>query len=679
MKKLCMFLCLLLPLMMFAACGEDDTPPSETHSGNEGIVIDAGEALTIGVNETKQLSALNKANNSKTTVVWTSENPSVVSVDYNGMITGITDGTATITASTPDEKYTASCKVTVSSVLTGISFENSTIDMEKGTEITLYPILTPSNITNVTLAWMTGDNTVATVSNGVVKAVGNGSTSIFVSSSDNKFTAVCTINVTTTVTDVTLAEHILQINKGETAQMVANITPEDVSDPTLTWTSSDPSVVTVADDGTITAVSGGAAIITVSSVNGITDTCNVVVSSPVVGVALDRTELVIGVGEVQQLVATIDPIDANTQDVIWTSSDLSVVTVDATGAIIGLMTGTAEITVTTVDGYLTATCAVTVINAATAITFDAPGGDLELGKTLQLIPILTPVDADAPVLTWTSSNPTIATVDENGIITALALGETVITATATNGVTASYNLHVVELEILIEKIITESILTVKVADTVKLAISVLPANSTENYVITSVDPSTVRVNADGTLTPLKAGVTVVNITSKSGGVTESCVINVNELTAEERAELQAEYDAKAQALLAEHQTNLNSITAKYDEQIANINTIIAKLSISSESEYNTKLADLQRRLADTQRELDAYIEAGDESMIKVTTATRDALQKEIDKLEDEWEAYTLLQESLVSTQATKKSELANEDTRYQNALNNLKAEYAFLF
>ncbi|MBQ7354788.1 MAG: Ig domain-containing protein [Clostridia bacterium] len=395
-------ICLLMPLFMFAACGEDEVPPAVTDAPvSQGIVIDAGSAVTIGVNENRQLTAYSKKDNSKTTVIWSSDNTDVVTVDYNGMLTGVSDGTATVTATTPDEAFSATCKVTVSSVLTNIAFENASLTLEKGTETQLNPILTPANVTNVTLIWMSGDPKVATVENGVVSAVGNGTTSIYVSDNENKLTAVCTVTVETTVTGVKLdvEAFTIQMNKGDTRKLIATITPADSSNQNLTWTSSNPNVIEVEADGTITAKSGGAANITVTSDNGVSDTCNIVVNSPVEGITLDRTEVVIGVGETLQLVATITPEDASQQDVSWGCSDLSVVTVDNTGALLGMKTGTVEVTATTVDGYHVATCTVTVINAATEITFESLAGDLEIGKTLQLIPILTPEDADAPVLT----------------------------------------------------------------------------------------------------------------------------------------------------------------------------------------------------------------------------------------------------------------------------------------
>ncbi len=681
MKKLCIFLCLLLPLMMFVACNNQQVPENTDPPSTDrvGIAINAGTSLTIGVGETKQLSAINLKNDSVTTAVhWESDNASVVSVDFNGMITGIADGTANITVTSADGKYKATCAVTVSSVLLGLSLETSTLEMEKGSQATLKVIFSPENVTDVTLNWVTGDPKIVTVSNGVVTAVGNGTTSIIVSDAEGNHASVCTVTVTTTVTDVELDEHMVMLNKGSTQKLTATLLPEGASDLTITWTSSNPAIATVSNDGTVTAVAGGAAIITATSGNGKTDTCNIVVTSPVEGVTLDLTDLVLNVGQVQHLIATILPADANNQEMVWNSSDLSVVTVDGSGNVNALHTGTAVITVTTVDGYFTASCNVTVKNLVTEIVFENEGCDLEQGKTLQLIPSFVPVDADAPILTWVSSNPEIALVDENGNVKAVGLGDATITVTTENGVTASYNIHVIELEILIEKIVVESIFTVKVANSFKLAVSLIPINTTEGYTITSGDSSIVRVLPDGTLVPLKAGGTIITITSKSGNVSAKCGVYVEELTDEELKQYQNEYKEKESQLKQENIDAINSISKKWDTQIDATTKQLASHIITTESAYNSEYSRLKKELDEAESKLSEALNGGNQTLIDAYTIIRDEAKRELSELENNWLLYKLTSAKLSNLETSKKNELASENSRYEAALNALRDEYSFL-
>ena len=681
MKKLCIFLCLLLPLMMFAACN-NQVPPENTDpptTDRVGIAINAGTSLTIGVGETKQLSAINLKNDSVTSAVhWESDNASVVSVDFNGMITGMSDGTANITVTTADGKYKATCAVTVSSVLLGLSLETSTLEMEKGSQATLKVIFTPENVTNVTLNWVTGDPKIVTVSNGVVTAVGNGTTSIIVSDAEGNHASVCTVTVSTTVTDVELDEHMVLLNKGTTHKLNATLIPEGASDTTVTWTTSNPAVATVTNDGTVTAIAGGAAIITATSGNGKTDTCNIVVTSPVEGVTLDQEELILNVGQIQRLIATILPADANNQEMVWNSSDLSVVTVDGSGNVNALHTGTAVITVTTVDGYFTASCNITVRNFVSEIIFENEGCDLEQGKMLQLNPSFIPEDADTPVLTWSSSNPEIALVDANGNVTAVSLGDAVITVTTENGITASYNIHVIELEIPIEKIVVESIYTVKVAKNFKLAISLIPINTTEGYIITSGDSSIVRVMPDGTLMPLKAGGTIITITSKSGKVSATCGVYVEELTPEELTQYQNEYKDKANQLKQENKDAIDSISKKWDVQIDATNKQLATHTITTQQSYEAEHLRLQNVYDDAEAKLNEAMSGGNQTLIDAYKIIRDEAKRELSELENKWILFKLTSDKLNNLVTSKANELASENSRYQIALKELQDEYSFL-
>lgn len=700
MKKICVLLCLLMPMLLLTACGgngNDDPDKTTNAEKKEGIELSVGSRMTLGVGETKQIQAIDVKNESQmTNVVWTSEDPTIATVDFNGMVTGVADGETTITAASIDGSYKASCKVSVSSVLIGMSFENPSVTIEKGGKTTLKLVLTPANLTDVEISWMTGDPKVATVDEGVVTAVGNGSTSIIATSSEG-INAVCTINVVTTVTGISLDVSKLELRKGESHQFSVSVLPEGASDPGLTWTSTNESVATVDADGVVVARSGGTTIITAKSENNIIDTCSVTVTSPVTGVTLDREEIVLNVRQADKLEVTILPADANNRQVIWGSSDLSVVTVSGDGTVMGLKAGTAQITATTVDGYFVASCNVTVKNLVTQITFGAPvtnpdgtpatnpdgtpvllGSDLELGTSMQLVPTLIPEDCEPPVLTWTSSNPAVARVGIDGTVMGLSLGEATITVMADNGVYAQYVIRVIELEVPIETIIVDPTLTLKIGKTVKLAVSLLPANTTEGYTISSSNSSVVRVNADGTLVPLKTGSAIITIKSKSGAVSAICGVYVEELTDYEREEYRKEYDNRKKLLLAEHENNLNNIAAKWDRQIETTQNNLAKHTITTQAAYDSTRSTYVANLNDAKAGLDAATAAGNQELINSYTTLRDTWQKEITALDDQWTLYKLTTTQLENLKTSKANEIASENTRYQNALNALADEYSFL-
>ena len=159
----------------------------------------------------------------------------------------------------------------------------------------------------------------------------------------------------------------------------------------------------------------------------------------VTGVTLDKATAELTVGETTTLTATVAPDNATNKNVTWSSSDESVATVDETGTVTAVGEGTTTITVTTKDGNFTASCEVIVtepVVAVTGVTLDAITAELKVGDTATLTATIAPEDATDKTVIWTSSDESVAIVDENGKVTAVGAGTATITATA-GGKTAS--------------------------------------------------------------------------------------------------------------------------------------------------------------------------------------------------------------------------------------------------
>ena len=159
-------------------------------------------------------------------------------------------------------------------------------------------------------------------------------------------------------------------------------------------------------------------------------------------VELNKTSLTLDVGNSDTLIAAITPDNATDKSVTWESSAPGVATVDTSGKVTAVAPGTATITATTEDGSKTATCVVTVTAATvpvTGVTLSQTQASLYYNRTpntLTLTATVAPDNATNQAVTWTSSNPSVAKV-ENGVVTALARGTAVITATAADGRGAS--------------------------------------------------------------------------------------------------------------------------------------------------------------------------------------------------------------------------------------------------
>ena len=131
----------------------------------------------------------------------------------------------------------------------------------------------------------------------------------------------------------------------------------------------------------------------------------------------------------------VEPANATNKAVTWSSDNISVATVDANGLVTAVAEGSATITVTTEDGNKTATCEVTVTTATvpvTGVTLDPTSLTLNVNQTATLTATITPNDATNQNVTWTSDNPSVATVS-GGVVTAVAPGEATITATTQDG------------------------------------------------------------------------------------------------------------------------------------------------------------------------------------------------------------------------------------------------------
>ena len=225
---------------------------------------------------------------------------------------------------------------------------------------------------------------------------------------------------------------------GSSVQLEAAVTPDDYIGR-VSWESSDTSVLRVLSNGKVVAVGQGEAVIT-ASVGECTSSVTITVTgeqpgeSSLTGVSLDRYTLTLYAGEeAEQLAATLKP-EGTEATIRWTSSNQTAVTVSQDGKVTPLAAGVTV--VTAAAGDYRASCIVTVQPErvrVTGIRFDEPTHTLMMGSTVTLQPIIAPDDATVKNLTWVSSDEQTATVSRTGIVTALSVGETTITATTVDG------------------------------------------------------------------------------------------------------------------------------------------------------------------------------------------------------------------------------------------------------
>ena len=234
------------------------------------------------------------------------------------------------------------------------------------------------------------------------------------------------IDTTVSVTSVSLHPATLTLTVGDTGNLTPTLLPENATNRNVTWSSSNAAIANVTAQGVVNAVSPGTATITVRTVDGGREATATVIVSPVLvtGVTLNKSTLELAVRETETLIATVAPVNATNQNVTWKSRNTEFATVDANGVVTAVAAGTATITVTTKDGAHTADAIVTVITVpVTDIRLSKEEFSFFRGQTETLTATIIPANATNQAVMWQSGNPSVATVDDNGVVTGISVGE----------------------------------------------------------------------------------------------------------------------------------------------------------------------------------------------------------------------------------------------------------------
>lgn len=312
-------------------------------------------------------------------IVWSSQNPSVASVDANGYVTGLKKGTATITATAADgSKVSASAAITVTQPVTDLAFAQTDLTMTAGKAISPKVTILPSDASDKTLIWSVSDETVAVVQNGKITGRHAGTCTVTCASRSNPdVTADAELTVIQPVTGIKCVNSAdeLSLLAGESVELRWQVLPEDATNQELSFKSLHPKVVTVDANGIVRAVGRGTGTIVATALDGSKKqgTVKINVIQPVTGVSIQKDLYYVQRGRGTSIKATVEPHNANNQKVYWASADENIATVrsngTSTGYVQGVSDGTVTITGTTDDGGYTATTQVRVgdYNAAVLI------------------------------------------------------------------------------------------------------------------------------------------------------------------------------------------------------------------------------------------------------------------------------------------------------------------------
>lgn len=428
---------------------------------------------------------------------------------------------------------------TINIPVINVSLNHSSCSINVGNSISLIPTVQPNNADNKAIVWQSSNPNVASVNNdGLVTALSCGNAVITAFSKENaNINATCEIVVHQPLQSISLTPTHINLKAGEIYEgLSVSYNPTSADNKNVTWQSSNPSIATVDNNGKITAITGGETRITVTSKENplIKAECIVSVIQPVTGISINKPAIELIEEESERLIATITPDNASNKNINWTSSDISVAMVSPDGTVYAIKPGQATIMATTVDGGFVALCKVTVkakVIMATAIRLSHTSETIAIGETLQLNAVLEPENVTNSNISWTSTNPNVATVNSTGLIQALAQGTTQIIATTTDGsnLSAICEIAVEKQFIEISQIqISPSNVRIPVGKSVKLNAIITPGNATSKNVLwSSTNSSVATVSQDGNVEAISEGEAVIIASTQDGSnLSATCNISV---------------------------------------------------------------------------------------------------------------------------------------------------------
>ena len=459
----------------------------------------------------------------KDAVVWTSSNNDVATVE-NGEVKAVGVGTATIKASLGGKSDTV--KVTVDNPLIGITLDQTTLALEKNQSATLKVKYNPEDTTDSkTVKWESSDSTVVKVDqNGKVTALKDGSATI--KATVGKFTAECTVTVKRVpLTGISLDKTTLELSKGQSSESLKVIyNPANTTDDkTVTWTSANENIATVKD-GVVTAKAVGETKIT-ATVGTHKAECTVNVNAKLTGIKVTPDKVTVEKGQTANLNVAYLPADTTDKKAVtWKSENENVATVDANGVVTAVAGGTTKIVATAkANDKITAVCEVKVpIHTESIVLNKTEIKDLLKGKTEKLEVSFVPNNTeDSREVRWTSSDPSVATVDANGTVKALKEGEATITAeTVAGGHKASCTVTVKEIHLNMDDVELDEKAnpTELLKGTTHKIVVKLTENVTDDvtYTYTSLNEDVATVDANGVVKALKAGEAEIKVLVKAG-------------------------------------------------------------------------------------------------------------------------------------------------------------------
>ena len=406
------------------------------------LILDVGESYTLE-------ATFNPKTTTDTKVLWSVADKSVAKVDAKGKVTAVSAGDTIITAKSSNG-LTAICTVKVNQPVGSIELNYTEYDLAVGDELELEVTFDSEDVTNQKVKWKSSKSSVASVDkNGVVKGKKGGVAIITVTADENGMQANCVVTVEEPVSQITLNKTAYNLGYHKSFLLKAKLKTNSATNKKLKWTSSKSSVVSVNKSGMIYGKKPGYATIKVKATDGsgAEASARIRVVREVGSISANPSFLSMIVGRRKAIKVKITPRNATYKTAKYISDNTDVAMVDSKGRVTALAAGKAKITVAAKDNSKKKQVVVVQVREyvpATGLTLSNTTLTMGVGDKQSTVYSISPSGTDDKVK-WATNNKAVAKVNKKGLITAVAPGTAIVTASTTSGRTAQVSVTVVGL------------------------------------------------------------------------------------------------------------------------------------------------------------------------------------------------------------------------------------------
>lgn len=515
------------------AQGMIPTAPESITFANKSEIVFEGQTLNLPM-------VIAPLSSGKAHLTYASSNKKVATVDEKGVVTAIAKGKATITANgvtAEGKKLKATVTVQVNRPVAQISLNNTEMRLAVGKRASLKVTVSPSSASDRSVTYASSNESIATVDKkGSIKGIALGSCTITaISRSNPEISAALQVTVIQPVTKLTMDVGSATLYVGQTFPLVVGYAPDNASIKSVTFKSSSTKYATVDDSGIVTGVAKGKTTITATATDGsgtkVSKSISVLQQPQ--AVTFKETPAELSVGTTKKISATVSPSNTSDKTLIWTSSNDSVATVNKSGTVTPLYPGQVVITATAKDfPGVFASAEFTVVQPAQKIEMTESKLNILVQETAQLYYVISPDYTTDKSVIWSSSRPQVASVDQNGLITAHKRGTATITVTCQDGSKKSAKATVNVIQPLYGMTLDKDEFRVGLGETGTLTAVLDPLDASNNKVYWySNDANIARVSGTsikGSVTGIAWGDTEITAVTDEGEYTDTATVHIGD-------------------------------------------------------------------------------------------------------------------------------------------------------